>query len=67
MLVMFSVFAVLFYLDGSTGYRKKNEVFYLHRAFEQADQEFSRMNAEGALTPEEWQSHAAQQTVRFAG
>ena len=65
MLVMFSIFALLFYLDAATGYRKKNEVFYLHRTFEQADQEFSRMNAEGTLTPEEWQSYAARQTVRL--
>ena len=36
MLVMFGVFAVLFYLDGSTGYRKKNEVFYLYRTFQAA-------------------------------
>jgi len=65
MLGMFSIFAVLFYLDGSTGYRKKNEVFYLHRTFEQADAEFSRMNAAGSLTPEAWQEHAAKQTVGF--
>ena len=65
MLVMFSVFAVLFYLDGSTGYRKKNEIFYLHRTFEQADKEFARMNADGSLTPEAWQAYAAQQSVNF--
>jgi hypothetical protein len=65
MLVMFSVFAVMFYLDGSTGYRKKNEGFYLYRAFQAATEEFSRMNAEGTLTADEWQRHAATQTVRF--
>ena len=65
MLGMFSVFAVLFYLDGSTGYRKKNEVFYLRQAFQQANEEFSRMNADGSLTPDAWQAHAAKQTVRF--
>ena len=65
MLVMFSVFAVLFYLDGSTGYRKKNEVFYLHRTFQAASEEFARMNAEGALTAEEWQTYAAKQVVGF--
>jgi hypothetical protein len=34
MLLMFGVFAVLFYKDGSTGYRKKNEVFYLYKTFQ---------------------------------
>lgn len=65
MTVMFGVFAVLFYLDGSTGYRKKNEVFYLHRAFQQANDQFAKMDAEGTLTPEAWQRHAAKQTVEF--
>jgi hypothetical protein len=65
MLVMFSIFAAMFYLDGSTGYRKKNEVFYLHRTFEQADKEFARMNADGSLTPEAWQAYAAKQSVNF--
>jgi hypothetical protein len=65
MLLMFSVFAVLFYLDAATGYRKKNEVFYLNRTFEQAEKDFSRLNAEGSLTPEAWQRYAASQTVAF--
>lgn len=65
MLLMFGVFAVLFYLDGSTGYRKKNEVFYLYHTFKDASEEFSRMNSDGALTPGEWEMHAKKQTVRF--
>ena len=65
MTVMFGVFAVLFYLDGSTGYRKKNEVFYLHRAFQQAYDEFVSLNAEGSLTPEAWRRHAANRMVEF--
>ena len=65
MLLMFGVFAVLFYIDGSTGYRKKNEVFYLHKAFEAANKEFSEMESSGSLTPEEWKMHAEKQTVRF--
>lgn len=65
MVLMFGVFAVMFYIDGSTGYRRKNEVFYLHRAFQQASDEFSRMNSEGTLTAEEWKDHAAGQSVRF--
>jgi len=62
-LAMFGVFAVLFYLDGSSGYRHKNEVFYLHRAFEQASREFSKLNADGGLTADEWKSYAASRSV----
>ena len=65
MLLMFGVFAVLFYIDGSTGYRKKNEIYYLHKTFQTANEEFSKMNSGGALTPAEWQSHAAKQSVAF--
>ena len=65
MLLMFGVFAVLFYLDGSTGYRKKNQIFYLHKTFEAANQEFSQMDSNGTLTPGEWKMHAEKQSVRF--
>jgi hypothetical protein len=65
MLLMFGVFAVLFYKDGSTGYRKKNEVFYLYKTFQSANEEFSRMNSEGGLTAAEWKTHAEKQAVRL--
>ncbi len=65
MLLMFGVFAVLFYIDGSTGYRKKNESFYLRKAFQTANDEFSKMNSGGSLTPEAWKSHAEKQSVAF--
>ena len=65
MVVMFGVFAVLFFLDGFTGYRQKNEVFYLYRTFQVANEKFSRMNAEGTLTPEAWQLYADKQSVAF--
>lgn len=65
MLLMFGGFAGWFYLDASIGYRKKNLVYYLHQTFEHASGEFSRMNSDGALTPEEWKSHAAEQSVRL--
>jgi hypothetical protein len=65
MLLMFGAFAVLFYIDGSTGYRKKNEVFYLHKSFQSANEEFSRMNASGTMSPQEWKTHAEKQSVRF--
>ena len=65
MLLMLGVFAVLFYIDGSTGYRKKNEIYYLHKTFQIATEEFSKMNSSGALTPAEWKDHAARQSVAF--
>lgn len=65
MLLMFGGFALWFFFDASTGYRKKNLVFYLHQTFEQASGEFSKMNRDGALTPENWKSHAGNQQVRF--
>ena len=65
MLVMFGGFSAWFYLDASSGYRKKNLVFFLHQTFEHASGEFSRMNNEGNLSPEAWKAHAAQQEVRF--
>jgi len=67
MLLMFGVFSVLFYKDGSTGYRKANEVFYLRKAFDRAVGEFKNMNAGGSLTPERWKNHAAGQQVDFPG
>jgi hypothetical protein len=63
MLLMFGVFSVLFYVDGSTGYRKKNEVYYLHQAFRTANEEFSKMNSDGELTAEAWKEHAASRSV----
>ena len=63
MLLMFGVFTVLFYIDGTTGYRKKNEVFYLNKAFQSANEAFSKMNAGGALTPDAWTAFASKQEV----
>lgn len=65
MLAMFGVFAVLFFVDGSKGYRKKNVVYYLHKTFQSANGEFSKMNVDGALTPESWKRHAEAQSVMF--
>jgi hypothetical protein len=65
MLLMFCVFGVMFFIDGSTGYRKKNETFYLHQSFNRANEDFTKMNSGGSLTAGEWKSYAAQQTVAF--
>ena len=65
MVVMFGVFAVLFYIDGSTGYRKKNESYYLRKTFQIANDDFTKQNSSGSLTAAEWQRHAANQSVAF--
>lgn len=65
MFLMFGVFSVLFYIDGTTGYRKKNEVYYLHKTFQIANDEFSKMNTGGSLTAAEWKAHAEKQVVSF--
>ena len=49
-LLMFSVFSVLFYIDGTTGYRKKNFEFYVNATFKEATSAFSKMDAESQLT-----------------
>ena len=63
MLAMFGVFSVLFYIDGTTGYRKKNLTYYTHASFQKASDTFSKMNSEGKLTPDEWKEFAGKQTV----
>jgi hypothetical protein len=65
MLVMFSAFAGYFAYDGAIGYRKKNKEFYLYETFKQANEEFTRKNAEGGLTPESWSAFAATRDVSF--
>ncbi len=65
MLLMFGTFAVLFYLDGSSGYRKKNESFYLHKTFQIANDEFAKKNSSGTLTAAAWKTFAAEQSVTF--
>lgn len=65
MLLMFGVFAVLFFIDGSTGYRKKNLTYFIHEAFKASNDEFARLNADGSLTPDQWRAHAAKQSVRL--
>lgn len=63
MFVMFSVFAVLFYKDGSIGYRRQNASFYLRAAFSKADGEFKSRGS--GVTPAEWRKYAETQKVDF--
>lgn len=62
-IVMFGIFAFMFYRDGSVGYREKNLVYYLHPVFEKANQQFVSMNAGDSLTASKWQAFAREQTV----
>lgn len=64
-LAMFSVFGVWFYIDGTTGYRKKNFEYYLHATFEKATRVFSKMDAEKTLSEFSWREFASKQTVDF--
>lgn len=64
MLAMFTLFAVWFYRDGSTGYREQNRIYYLHAAFKDANKEFSKQYNDGDLTPEGWRAYAEQQSVK---
>ena len=65
MLAMFGVFSVLFYIDGTTGYREKNLEYYLHATFSQASKTFSEKNKDGTLTPTAWKEFAQKQTVNL--
>lgn len=65
MLVMFSVFAVLFIQDGIWGYRDKNLQFFVHENFKKAGIEFQKMAAEDGFSEEQWKSHAASQKCQF--
>lgn len=65
MLVMFSFFAAYFAYDGAIGYRKKNHIFYLSKAFDEAVVQFNEKNKDNSLTAEEWKSFAATRNVKF--
>ena len=65
MLAMFGVFTVWFFYDAEIGYRGKNEAFFTERAFHRAVADFTRLNAEGDLTPEAWREHASAQDIEF--
>lgn len=62
---MFLVFTILFYYDGTVGYRNKNEVFYLRQTFENASKDFAKQNNKGSLTAETWKAYAQEQIVPF--
>lgn len=67
--LMFLVFlgvGVWFYVDGNTGYRKKNEVFYLNQNFERAESLFKeRTSGDQPLDAEGWQGFVSEQQFVF--
>lgn len=64
MLLMFGIFAALFYKDGRWGYRDKNLSFHVWKSVERAVAEFG--DARDRMSPAEWKEYAAQQRV-FVG
>ena len=63
MLAMFTFLGGWFFKDASTGYRKENLAFVMHRNFELAARQLQEKQKEGMITDAEWLSHAKQQTV----
>lgn len=63
MLVMFSVFAFLFFQDGMWGYREKNLHFYVHQAFVKAGTDFQELQNQGEITESAWKKFASAQKV----
>lgn len=59
MIAMFGVFAVLFYVDATTGYRAKNLSHFAWRGVEAAASDFA--SRQDQMTPEQWQDYASQQ------
>ncbi|WP_035603202.1 hypothetical protein, partial [Haloferula sp. BvORR071] len=61
MLLMFGIFAAMFYKDGSHGYRDQNYVYYLSKAFKTAREDFTA--GRHSATPGEWAGYAKEQKV----
>lgn len=61
MILMFGIFAVLFYRDGTTGYREKNLSWYTWLGVDAAAKEFSERQA--TMTPAAWRAFAATRTI----
>lgn len=61
MLLMFGVFAGMFYKDGSRGYREQNLAYYRAEAFKRAREDFKKESY--SSSPEAWKEHSSQQKV----
>jgi len=65
MLLMFGVFAFLFYRDGLIGYRHKNASYFLRATFEEAANQLQAKSRSGLISPGEWRAFAEHQTVKL--
>lgn len=65
MLLMFSVFAVLFLKDGIWGYKKKNLHFYYKANFDQAGTDFQDRQNAGTISETNWKNYASNQKIKF--
>lgn len=62
MILMFGIFAAMFFKDGKWGYREKNLSYYTLQAFKRATDEFGER--QGSMTPEQWREFAEEQEIR---
>ena len=62
-LLIFGIFAVMFYKDGKFGYREENLSYYTFKAVEKAVQQFESKKSQ--MSPAEWRKYAASQTIDF--
>ena len=65
MLVMFSVFAVLFIKDGISGYREQNLQYFLHHTFNQAGKDFQGLQNGDASSEGDWKAFSGEKTCLF--
>lgn len=65
MLVMFSVFAVLFIKDGISGYREQNLQYFLHHTFNQAGTDFQGLQSGDASSEGDWKAFSGEKTCLF--
>ncbi len=61
MIIMFGVFAFLFFQDGMWGYREKNLQYFMHQTFKDAETKFNQQVKEGGVDAASWKSFAAEQ------
>ena len=65
MLVMVSVFGLLFLYDGLWGYKEKNLQYFLHDTYTRAGEIFQEMQKEGGLTEAKWKKFAEKARCAF--
>ena len=61
MLLMFGIFAAMFFKDGKWGYRDQNLAYYTWKGFEDASNQFTARQSE--MSPAQWQAYAAEQEI----